>query len=221
MRLADEFEIAPGTMRTALSRLVKSGEVELDEGRYRLGDKLASRQRSQDIARHELPGGWDGRWHTIVPIVDQRSQRERRRFRATMTDAHFGALRADIWMRPANLPAPPPTDPTWVCTTGTLDGANPSDLVERLWPLEELRAEAASLVSQLGQVRSRDSASSIRSLFLVAADSLRCLRRDPLLPDPIAPPRWPMSELRRQYALTESVLQARLRQLFGRGEPSV
>src|SRR5690606_35680430 len=126
--LAGLFGIAAGTMRTALSRMATAGEVAVvAEGRYRLAGALLDRQRAQDAGRRPPPPGWVGAWHSVVTAADQRDLADRRRFRTTMTNARFGELRPDIWMRPANMPAPPP-EPDWIVLSGALDGVAPAEL---------------------------------------------------------------------------------------------
>ena len=45
------FGVNGGTMRTALSRLVAAGDLELDGGRYTLAARLQARQAAQDSGR--------------------------------------------------------------------------------------------------------------------------------------------------------------------------
>ena len=52
VRLAELFGIAEGTTRVALSRMVAAGELEVDDGRYRLvGPALLARQATQEHGR--------------------------------------------------------------------------------------------------------------------------------------------------------------------------
>ncbi|MCU1375406.1 MAG: PaaX protein C-domain protein, partial [Actinomycetia bacterium] len=67
------FGIEEGTARVALSRMVAAGEVEPDDGRYRLAGRLLERQRRQASARHPPAHDWDGRWHLAVVTAGRRS----------------------------------------------------------------------------------------------------------------------------------------------------
>jgi hypothetical protein len=51
VRLAELFGIAPGTMRTALSRMAATGELAGDADGYRLVGRLLERKAAQDIGR--------------------------------------------------------------------------------------------------------------------------------------------------------------------------
>lgn len=202
--LAERFGIAPGTMRTALSRLVATGDVVLSDdsrgGWYELAGDLLERQRSQDAARHEPTSEWDGAWHIVVTADGQRELAARRRFRAVMGNHRFGELRPDIWMRPANTRVP--TDPRWIVVTGDLEGHDPHDVVTRLWDLPKLAVRAGSLHERLGDLRATldwTDSGSIPEVFTTAAEVVRFLRSEPQLPARLAPDHWPMSRLRRAY----------------------
>ena len=211
--LAELFDIAGGTMRTALSRLAASGEVDTDGGWYRLAGRLLDRQQAQDIGRRPPAAVWDGRWHTVIAAADQRDLAERRRFRAVLTDHRFGELRPDTWLRPANLPAPALGADAFV-VTGTLDRADESSLAARIWDLPRISATAVDLIERIGALRSdldTGEHSSIPATFTLAAAVLRFLRGEPLLPPQLAGPAWPVDDLRARYGELERDLQATLR----------
>lgn len=217
--LAELFGIAPGTMRTALSRLVAAGDVDLDDGSYRLVGRHLERQRDQDIGRTR-PTSWDGTWHTVV-VDDRRSAADRRAFRSVMGTHRFGELRPGAWLRPANLPAPAPRE-GWVVTTGALSGDPDHELAGRLWDLDALADRAEELLDALADVAdgaaADDDPVTIPPRFHVAATVLRFLRDEPLLPTELVGPRWPADVLRRRYHDAETVLLAQLRRFFAGGE---
>ena len=211
--LAELFGIPGGTMRTALSRMVTSEEIVRVDSRYALAGRLLDRQRAQDAGRRSPGSTWDGRWHTIVAAADQRQVANRRRFRSSMVDHHFGELRPDIWMRPTNLERPP-ADAEWICTSGALVGIEATALVERLWNLEALADEAHRTLDRLDQLwltTDWDDEQTIPEAFIFSAAVLRFLRSDPLLPAVLAPPGWPVDELRLGYEQYEAALQQQLR----------
>lgn len=218
--LGELFEIAPGTMRTALSRLVASGDLAADEGRYELTGDLLDRQRSQDAGRRSPTGSWDGRWHTAISTDDQRSVSERRRARRILTDARFGELRPETWMRPANLP-PPDAGSGWIVVTGDLETGGHADLADRLWDLDRIATDAAALLARLGDLTAADDrqdgrvdVDEIPDRFRTAAAVLRFLRSEPLLPADLVGADWPVDALRSAYATAEAGLQAALREFF-------
>lgn len=215
--MSELFDIPGGTMRTALSRLVRSGDVIGVDGQYRLAGRLLDRQRAQDVGRRSTSTVWDGRWHTIVAAPDQRDQAVRRHFRSVMANHRFGELRPDIWMRPSDL-APPPVEPDWIMSTGHVDGIGPERLVARLWDLPSIAADARRLLEGLHAARATADWSDPRSipqLFTLSAAVVRFLRNDPLLPAALTVARWPVDELRSVYDHFErdhqQLLQAFLR----------
>lgn len=217
--LGELFGIAAGTMRTALSRLVAAGDLESDDGRYRLAGDLLDRQRTQDAGRRSPDRRWDGRWHTAISTDDQRPVGERRRSRRILGDARFGELRPDTWMRPANTPAPD-AGPGWVVVTGELDADRHAELVDRLWDLDRIAGHADQLRGHLAEsnaaVGSRSPApfDTIPDRFHTAAAVLRFLRSEPLLPGALVGPDWSVDALRSDYAVAEAALQATLRTFF-------
>jgi phenylacetic acid degradation operon negative regulatory protein len=211
--LAELFGIAGGTMRTALSRMVAAGELEADDGRYRLAGRLLERQRAQDIGRRQPSHAWDGTWHTIIAAADQRQLAERRRFRALMANHRFGELRPDIWMHPANL-GPPAPAPDWIVTTGPVGGIDPIDLRDRLWDIDLLARRGSALLATVTGLRDATDWSdpaSIPEVFLAAAAVVRYLRDEPLLPPALTPHDWPATQLRPAYDALEQAFQGLLR----------
>lgn len=213
--MAELFAIPAGTMRTALSRMVSAREVEVSDGRYRLAGRLIDRQGAQDGGRRAPQGDWDGRWHMVVTAEDQRDLAERRRFRATMANLRFGEFRPDIWMRPSNLGGPP-AGPDWIVTTGELTGIDPERLVERVWDLPMISADALGLLDEMTARRDDsdwDDHAAIPGLFTTSAAVVRFLRNEPLLPVDLTPDEWPAATLRAAYDRFEADHQ-RLLQRF-------
>jgi phenylacetic acid degradation operon negative regulatory protein len=132
-----------------------------------------------------------------------------------MANRRFGELRPDIWTRPGNL-GPPPVEPNWIVTTGTLNGIEPERLVQRLWDLDALADEAHRLLAEMAARRERsdwDDHASIPDLFTTSAAAVRYLRSEPLLPSELTPPDWPVDEVRTTYDRFEADHQ-RLLQRF-------
>jgi phenylacetic acid degradation operon negative regulatory protein len=217
--LAELFGIAGGTMRTALSRAVARGEIDAEAGRYRLAGRLLARQLAQDAGRRAPDRPWDGAWHVVVTLDDRRALAERRRFRSIMADHRVAELRPDIWLRPDNLD-PPTFAGGCIVTTGPIGPADPTALVERLWDLDAIARSARTLdtrlVDAVGATTStrEDDPTPIPELFVLAAEVVRFLRSEPLLPAALLPPTWPVDQLRARYDAAEAALQRRLAAFF-------
>lgn len=206
------FGISDGTTRTALSRMVKRGELVNDDGIYRLSGRLLERQAQQDAGRVAPPDTWDETWWFVAVLADRRSVAERRAFRSTVTGARFGELRPDTWLRPANLDVPADLDGALV-TRGPLLSGDDRSLARRLWDLDAIDARAHSLSVTLDatSVRltedHRDSA--LADAFVQLAAGQRFLRTEPQLPESLDPGRS-SRRLRTTYATVVASFQQRL-----------
>lgn len=214
--LAEQFSIRPGTIRTSLSRMVATGDLATEDGRYRLTGRLLERQREQDEGRLEPQPSWDGTWITAIAQRDRRSVAERRAFRAVMTGARLAELRPDIWMRPANT-ANPPRSPDLLITHGLIECDDVTDLVARLWPVTEINDRATRLHHALTQQRplidQRDN-STLATTFAISAAVVRFLRVEPQLPGELAPAAWTPPTIRPLYDEFAAAFQAQLREFF-------
>ncbi len=207
------FGVNGGTMRTALSRLVAAGDLELDGGRYTLAARLQARQAAQDSGRRVVDTTWDDRWHTAIATVDHRDLADRRHVRALMANHRFAELRPTVWMRPANLPAPP-LDTDWIVVTAEPAGTPARELAGRLWDLDDLATRASELHERLlaaDRTLRPDEPTDIPPAFTLAAEALRFLRSEPLLPPALTPAEWPVDRLRIDYERFEVRLQAMMR----------
>jgi phenylacetic acid degradation operon negative regulatory protein len=198
------FDVAPGTVRTALSRMVAAGELDPyghdHGGRYQVTGELLERQRQQDVGRTAPGDRWDGTWWTAIALADSRTVAERRRFRSTMLGAKMGELRPAVWMRPANI-AGPRADEELMVSRGEPAAGTAPELVERLWDLATLDERARVLLAAIGA-----ESADLPRRFIALAACLQYLRTEPQLPRPLAPART-AEELRRRYGPAEARFQ--------------
>ena len=188
------FGIAGGTMRTALSRMVAAGELTADGDGYRLVGRLLERKAAQDIGRRPAPGDWDGTWWLAVVTAPRRSIAERRAFRTHMANLRMGELRPDTWMRPANLDGPAGDGvaggrPRRARRRGPGGAGRPAVAARRRW-----RATAGDLIERLDAVEPTLADGDGRALppaITLAAEVVRFLRAEPLLPPSLTPQPWP------------------------------
>lgn len=184
-------DISPPTMRVALSRLVGSGELTMDDGIYTLAPHHLGRLRAQleDIAPRLLP--WNGQWETVVIVESGRDAVDRARLRNDLTHARLGELREGVWMRPANLDREPFSDPH--TTTLVSHPQEPDWIVESLWDLDAWAGRGRALLTA-----ARRPDLDGHRLAAVAA-LVRHLRTDPALPRELTPRHWPADEMRAAY----------------------
>lgn len=189
---AHHLDLNPATVRVALSRAVSAGELVRDGGHYRLGPRLADRRRRQDA--HASVVAWDGSWETVVVVATGRSGADRAALRARLAADRLGELREGVWMRPANLSRGahdvPPGTRAFVATPHD----DPAGLAAELWDLDAWAATAQHTIQAL------DATTDPAPRLAVAAQLVRHLADDPLLPAELAPPRWPAAEAREAYA---------------------
>lgn len=199
--LGSRFDLTEGTMRSALSRMTASGELDASGSRYTLGSRLRERQAAQDIALHANTDSWDGTWWFAIVETSGRALAERRAFRLRMEAHRMGELRPDTWLRPANIPGPDPTDDVLI-TRGELTGRDPRALASTLWDLPGIEATARNLTALAERALDRIATTHDDDLphtFLVSITVVRFLRSEPQLPPDITRPDWPPDTLRGLY----------------------
>jgi phenylacetic acid degradation operon negative regulatory protein len=207
------FGLAEGTVRTALSRMVRAGEAHTDgDGWYSLSGGLVERQTRQRQGREAATTTWSGRWQMAVVTGGARPADERAQLRRVMGELRMAELRDGVWLRPDNLDrdhAPRPAGLTtrrceWFLADPqlTLD-RDDAALAAELWDLDRW-AERAQLLRRemhelLDRLERRDT-TALAPGFVVSAAVLRHFVADPLLPRELLGRRWPGDALRADYA---------------------
>lgn len=206
----DLFGIAEGTIRTALSRMIASGELAADgDGGYRLNaPRLLERQARQEATTRP----WRSRaWRfAFVSAGERRAAPERSGLRNAMKALRMAELREGVWLRPDNLKQPPLPDAQTAVEAQCLQAVGRPDqddkaLAARLWDLDAWADEAEELRSRLWQEI------ELAPGFVLSAAVLRHLQADPLLPDELLPAHWPGASLRLEYAEWDQAYRALLR----------
>lgn len=202
------FGISASTMRVALSRATTAGDVRRVEGGYELSDRLRARQRHQDEGVADTGASWDGTWEMAVVVVAGRSGADRASLRDELAAARLAELREGVWMRPANLRRPRAyaEDPVLDCFT-IHPREHAAELAGRLWDLRAWAIHGEDLLEDMETV----TEPALR--LAVAANVVRLLTADPLLPQNLVPQGWPGERLREAYR----AYQQELRGLTGLG----
>ena len=208
VRSGQLFGITEGTTRTALSRMVAAGDIEAQDGGYRLVGALLDRQTRQEESRAARTRSWDGTWTAAAVTEERRSAEARSALRAAMRSLRLAELREGYWLRPDNLDPDRLPDAAAVvtaqCARFSVRPESPpaTDLAARLWDLgawaeraDDLRRRMASLFDRL----EAGDTEALAPAFVLSAAVLRHTQADPLLPRELVPEAWPGAALRSEY----------------------
>ena len=220
VRAGEIFGIADGTIRVALSRMLAAGELETEDGNYRLAGRLLDRMERQDASQRPPLKRWDGTWRQAIVGKASRSAAERADLRGAMRELRFAELREGVWMRPDNLTQDAPAHAHAIvddqCLWLSASVPDPGALAEELWDLngwarraEELRRSMRTSSRELVEADVRRAA--LRDGFVLAAAVLRHMQADPLMPPELLPEDWPGGAMRSEYATYARVFARRWR----------
>jgi phenylacetic acid degradation operon negative regulatory protein len=227
-RSGELFGISEGSTRVALSRMVAAGELEPDDGGYRLAGHLLERQERQRTSRAPVRRAWDGAWTMAVVGDARRSAADRAALRSAMRLLHLAEDREAVWLRPDNLDED--RDPASAAVVAAqcrrfrstpVDESSP-DLAARLWDLDGWSATARTLQAEMADLVGPFEAGDTSPLprgFVLSAAVLRHLVADPLLPDELLGGDWPGSALRRDYDRYDRAFKSVWRDWF-RAQPA-
>ena len=202
-RAGTYFDIPASTVRAALTRSVAAGDLRREEGDYVLGERLVARQRHQDEAVLDAERAWSGEWELVTVVATGRPGAERAALRDRLTDLRLAELREGVWMRPANLRRPLDLAPFdgQVEILAATPRDDPRDLAERLWDLPGWARRGEELLDRLART------TSAPTRLARAAQLVRQLAADPLLPSELLPGDWPGARLRAGYAAYQRELR--------------
>lgn len=206
VRSGELFGLTEGATRTALSRMASVGDLEADDGGYRLAGALLDRHARQRDARTPDARRWDGTWELAVVAVERRSAADRARLREAARRLRLAEVREGCWARPANLaPGRSPAERAVVdAQCLTIAGARPDDpgaFVAAFHPdgwAADARRLLGAMAAALPDLDRRDP-SVLAATFELDAAVVRHLLADPLLPVELEPTGWPAAELRSAF----------------------
>jgi phenylacetic acid degradation operon negative regulatory protein len=222
VRTGELFGLAEGTVRTALSRMVAAGELEVVDGGHRLTGRLLARQARQSASRRAEVVDWDGSWElAVVGAAGARPAGDRAALRAALTTLRLAELREGAWVRPANLDPARSPDATRVAsaqvTWWRAARPDPAPDPTGLWDLAGWAADADVLLGEmaelLGPLEDGDTG-TLAEGFVLSAAVLRHLQADPLLPADLLPRGWPGADLRSTYDRFDDAYRAVLTTWF-------
>lgn len=206
VRSGELFGLSEGATRTALSRMTSAGELEADDGSYRLAGRLLERHVRQQEAREAVPTPWDGTWEVHLVVVERRAASDRARLRDAARRLRLAEVREGCWARPANLDPDrlPGARAVVEAQCSTLRGGRPDDptaFVEAFAP-EAWADTARSLLRAMAEAQpalDRLDTDALADTFVLDAAVVRHLLADPALPAELAPTDWPAAALREAF----------------------
>ena len=215
------FGISEGTVRTALSRMQASGEIEAFADGYRLRGRLLERQARLTAGRHPELRSWRGAWRMAVVASSGRTPKQREALRRGMASLRLAELREGVWLRPDNLRAEYVAEHCeWFVTRPEQDS---KALAASLWDLDDWAGRAVTFMKRIDAMvgpLAKGDTDVLADGFVWSAAVLRHFEADPLLPDELAPAGWPSARLRERYdefdAAYRSLLASWLREATGR-----
>ena len=216
VRAGELFGIEEGAVRTALSRLVGTGELVRDDGRYALAGRHVERLARQASGVEPQPRPWAGSWVQVVVTADRREPARRAAFRDEMRAARLAELREGVWLRPDNLDVGVRDDDVVALRWWAVD--DPVALAALLWPLPERAARTTELHRRLEdheEQLERGDREALRRGFELSADVLRHLADDPLLPPGLDPGAEAAGGLRTRYRTFDARYRDQLRDWLG------
>jgi len=209
VKVGELFGITDRATRVALTRMVKDGDVSVDNGTYRLSERLLRRQAEQDALTAPPTRRWTGGWEMAIVTSTTRPLAERVALRKNMVRHRMGELREGVWMRPDNLSRELAGIIADQCEFFASHHSESSSLAASLWDLPGWAAEADRLLTVL------DEAEGLAQGFMATAEVIRHLLLDPYLPDELLPAGWPGDRLRERYSEFEANYSERLRRYSG------
>lgn len=225
VRAGELFDLAEGTVRTALSRMTSAGELRRDdEGRYELVGHLAERRERQLASRRAPVRDWLGTWEMWVISAHARPADQRAELRRAAKSLRLAELRDGVWLRPDNLAvggAAIDAAREVMASQAARFAVQPDDdcaLVATLWNIDDWNEAALELRRRMHEHRERlqtDDLSALQPGFILSAAVLRHLNADPLLPAELrmatAGRSDQTSALRRDYEAYDSAYRQLLR----------
>lgn len=210
VRLAGVLGINGNQARVALSRMVARGEVAADgEGTYTLAGGLLERSARLQQSRRGAADLADDRWHLVVVVAAGEPASARLARRRSLRAARLGELREGVWVRPANLEVALDAAVLAASTHFLSVPDDPVALAAASFDLAGWSRRSAQLADAM-RVADLDAPGGLAAGFVLDADVLRHLQRDPLLPAPLLPAAWPGARLRALYDEFDAAFRARL-----------
>ncbi|MCU1658537.1 MAG: transcriptional regulator, PaaX family [Pseudonocardiales bacterium] len=206
IRVGALFGIAERSIRTAVSRMVSTGDLRASDGVYGLTQRLIDRQAWQDASCFPETTQWDATWEIAIVTSPPRPLAERVALRKSMAQLRLAELREGVWTRPANLVRDLHDVVIEQCTFFQGQNEDSPALAQSLWQLRAWATEARRLEAAI------DAVADLRDGFIVTTEVIRHLLVDACLPPSLLPDDWPGDRLRERYAEFNVTYAAKLRE---------
>jgi phenylacetic acid degradation operon negative regulatory protein len=193
--VANIVNLQESAVRVALTRMVAAGDLDRQDGTYRLSERLLARQSRQDAALRPTQLPWDGQWLIAVVTTTGEPATERGALREAFRQHRFRDLRDGVWTRPRNLDTVLPDTVTRRSQVfSAVPHAEPLALANSLFAPHEWADKGEYLLALF------DTTDSLAAQFEVAAAIVHHILDDPLLPEELLSATWPGEALRTAYS---------------------
>jgi phenylacetic acid degradation operon negative regulatory protein len=208
--LLEPFGLTEGTVRTALSRMVKKGWLEARrDGRHSYysltprGRRLLE-EGTERIFHPAWPEHWDGHWFLLAYSIAQGNRSLRDRLRDRLAWLGFGSIGNGVWVSPHDV-GPQVAEVAESLGLGNryvgfraqrVAGESVDDIVARCWDLEALAAGYREFTKRWAPLLAgvASTAPAVERCFALRFDLIHEYRRfpleDPYLPRTLLPDPW-------------------------------
>ena len=192
-----------------------AGELAGDGDGYRLVGRLLERKAAQDIGRRPAPRAWDGTWTVAVVTAPRRVVAARRAFRTHMANLRMGELRPGH-VAAAGEPRPARRRRRAGRRARTARRRGPATTLAgpAVAAARRSRRRPPTLTGRLDAMLpalADRRADALPPTITLAAEVVRFLRAEPLLPPALTPQPWPPDALRDRYREFDRALGRTLR----------
>lgn len=220
--LMGDLEVAPPSVRSAISRMKKAGTLAAEQrdgvAGYALTEEALAMLRDGDQLIYQSTQPATGGWTMVVYSVPETERARRHELRTRLGRLGFGQLSAGVWIAPdaaADRLAMMlrRTGLERYVTTWTARPEDPASIEARIhdaWDLEALAGGYRAFIAECGPTLTGvvDDRTAFTTYLRLLSRWRRLPFMDPGLPASLLPASWPGGEARRLFTQARDTLEA-------------
>jgi len=200
LSLGSLYGVSNATMRVALSRMTSAGDLTVDGRLYSLSVRHLDRRARIERRIRPHVREYAGVWRMGVVTRRGRHAEERMALRETLAELRLAELREGVWIRPDNI-ADLELSELAVLDEFSVTPTDDIELARRLWDVDGWLEAARAITLRL------TAAVDPLERLTTAAEAVRQLCADPVLPEELAPTREAARALLEAYERFQRDLQ--------------